>query len=179
MKLYDVPNKSYVRPLINQSEETLIRPQEAGKQSEVKVPIGVSSVDTGQLIYFRHIDGMYSLCHEVNEDTLEHGEVTHIAAWTEVEVVDLKSLFTFDQLREKVGRSGYGKDGRGTGNVAGRPRRRRGGRGGRPTTRGRRRSRLVREGTARAPRGDGDVIPSLGAARADRGAARRDRGELA
>jgi len=114
MKLYDVPNKSYVRPLINQSEETLIRPQEAGKQSEVKVPIGVSSVDTGQLIYFSHIDGMYSLCHEVNEDTLEHGEVTHIAAWTEVEVVDLKSLFTFDQLREKVGRSGYGKDGRGT-----------------------------------------------------------------
>jgi hypothetical protein len=113
MKLYDVPRGSYVRPLLNQDDESDTNPQNAGKSAEVKVPVGASDVKTRQLIYFDHVDGMYSLCYEVDEETMKHGSSTHMAAWTEVEVVEMESLFSFEQLREKIGRSGYGKDGTG------------------------------------------------------------------
>ena len=104
-KLYDVERNSYVR-VIPQEDEYGIR-------ESVKVPPAAPQIKKGELIYFSHIDGMYSLCQKVNEETMEHGEICHIAAWTEVEIVELDDLFNFEQIRELIGRAGYGKDGKG------------------------------------------------------------------
>lgn len=97
MKLYDVPNKSYVRI----------------SGGDPKVPPAAPHIKSNDLIFFDHIDGMYSYCLEVDPDTLEFGEVCHIAAWTEVDVVELSEIFSFDEIRSKIGRSGYGKDSKG------------------------------------------------------------------
>lgn len=97
MKLHDVPRNSYVRI----SDE------------EVRVPPAAPDVKNEELIFFDHIDGMYSLCIKVDPETLSFGEVCHIAAWTEVSIVEIDELFTFEQIRQKIGRSGYGKDGTG------------------------------------------------------------------
>jgi len=40
----------------------------------------------GDIIHFKHIDGMYSYCKNENGDTV------HPAAWTEVEIVDTNIL---------------------------------------------------------------------------------------
>jgi len=104
-KLYDVPRNSYVRVL--QQED------EYGIREDVRVPPAAHAVEKGELIYFSHIDGMYSLCQKVDEDTKERGEICHLAAWTEVEIVELEDIFTFEQIRGLIGRSGYGKDGKG------------------------------------------------------------------
>ena len=46
-----------------------------------KVPRHVHIKAQGQVFYFSHLDGMYSYCKD------EHGNVVHLAAWTEVEIV--------------------------------------------------------------------------------------------
>jgi hypothetical protein len=106
-KLYDIPRNSYVRVLPQQSEIF------EDETEDVKVPIGSHEVEQGELIYFHHTDGMYSLCQKVDSETLKHGETCHMAGWTEVELVDLNELFTFEKIRGLIGRSGYGKDGQG------------------------------------------------------------------
>lgn len=110
MELYNVPNKTYVRILphidVNLDEVKT-------SESNVRIPVGAPTVNKGELIYFDHIDGMYSFCRKVNEETMEHGEICHIAAWTEVEVVDILEGKKFTEIREMIGRSGYGKDGKG------------------------------------------------------------------
>jgi MFS superfamily sulfate permease-like transporter len=120
MKLYDVPRDTYVR--VSQKQGDSLSKYQHGDQidledmieeAEVKVPPGAPVISNSELLFFSHIDGMYSYCHKVDPDTLQIGEVCHIAAWTEVDPVDLIELFTFDQIREKIGRSGYGKDGKG------------------------------------------------------------------
>ena len=129
MKLHDVPNGSYIRISTQVDPEPYSRLKvgdqidleqqiaqvewENNSEHSVKIPPSAPIISKGELIYFHHIDGMYSLCQKVNEDTLEHGDVCHMAAWTEVECVKLDELFTFEQIREKIGRSGYGKDGKG------------------------------------------------------------------
>ena len=112
MKLYDVPRNSYVRVSLIQDEEK-DKSQSKGESSEVRTPIASPTINSGQLIYFSHIDGMYSLCYEVDEVTMEHGATCHMAAWTEVEIVDPHEGLPFEEIREKIGRAGYGKDGRG------------------------------------------------------------------
>jgi hypothetical protein len=107
MKLYDVMNGSYVRVIEQIPDE--------GKSTtqEVQVPIGSPSVSAGELIFFHHIDGMYSLCNKVNEDTKKLEEVCHLVAWADVEVIDLNDIHPFEVIRTLIGRSGYGKDGQG------------------------------------------------------------------
>lgn len=51
MKLYNVPRKSYVK------------------------------TEDGEILFFDHIDGMYSYCLDKDKN------VVHLAAWTEVEIV--------------------------------------------------------------------------------------------
>lgn len=113
MKLYDVPRNTYVRILPIQDDESSNSPHSKGKSAEVHVPPISPEIKTGQLIYFDHIDGMYSLCYEVDEVTKERGTVCHVAAWTEVEIVDPDEDLPFTELRQKIGRAGYGKDGKG------------------------------------------------------------------
>ena len=65
MELYNVPRNSRIRVV-----------------TEDKVPPGAPQIITGEELNFKHVDGMYSYC------TRDNGEVVHLAAWTEVEVID-------------------------------------------------------------------------------------------
>lgn len=110
MKLYDVPNYSYIRVIEQEVKNNI---HQSGLSSEVKVPPSGLDVNIGELIQFINIDGMYSLCYKIDQDTLKPVGTCHLAAWTDVDVILLNDLFTFEQIREMIGRSGYGKDGKG------------------------------------------------------------------
>ena len=64
MKLYNVPRNTLVR--VSASEGA---------------PPGSRLVEPGEVIKFGHVDGMYSYCHD------KDGNVVHLAAWTDVEIV--------------------------------------------------------------------------------------------
>lgn len=65
MKLYELSRKCNVRVL----------------DEDVGVPPGAPVISKGDIIFFDHIDGMYSYCKN------NQGEVVHLPAWTEVEQV--------------------------------------------------------------------------------------------
>ena len=65
MELYQVPRNSRIRVVIKD-----------------KVPPGAPVIEEGEELNFRSIDGMYSYC------TRDNGEVVHLAAWAEVDVVN-------------------------------------------------------------------------------------------
>jgi hypothetical protein len=65
MKLYEVPTNSRIKII-----------------GDIKVPPGAPELIQGQELNFRSIDGMYSYC------TTDNGEVVHLVAWAEVEIVD-------------------------------------------------------------------------------------------
>ena len=65
MKLYELSRKCNVRVL----------------DEDVRVPPGAPVISKGDIIFFDHIDGMYSYCKN------NQGEVVHLPAWTEVEQV--------------------------------------------------------------------------------------------
>jgi hypothetical protein len=52
---------------------------------DVKNPSASLIQKTGDVLDFEHIDGMYSLCYDKDRNPV------HIAAWTEVEVLDENS----------------------------------------------------------------------------------------
>jgi hypothetical protein len=114
MKLYDVPRKSYVKisPIQNEESDDT---RSKGKYTEVSVPPAHMDMSASQVIFFSHIDGMYSYCHPVDEETMTVNTeiIIHPAAWTEVEIVDPLKGKPFTEIREQIGRSGYGKDGMG------------------------------------------------------------------
>ena len=64
MKLYKVPRKTWVRPV-----------------DEVQVPPAAPEINVNEEIFFDHLDGMYSFCK--NKD----GDIVHMPAWQEVEIV--------------------------------------------------------------------------------------------
>ena len=64
MKLYNVPTNSRIKVIV-----------------EDKVPPGKHPIKEGEELNFINIDGMYSHC------TKDNGEVVHLAAWTEVELI--------------------------------------------------------------------------------------------
>lgn len=68
MKLYDVPRNSRIKVL-----------------SDIKVPPGAPDIKVEQELNFSRVDGMYSYC------TTDAGEVVHLVAWAEVEMVNDKS----------------------------------------------------------------------------------------
>jgi|TARA_B110000977_G_scaffold185385_1_gene250131 hypothetical protein len=63
-KLYDVPQNTRIKVVV-----------------EEKVPPGAPQINEGEELNFRSIDGMYSYC------TRDNGDVVHLAAWTEVEIL--------------------------------------------------------------------------------------------
>lgn len=66
MKLYDVPRESYIRVL-----------------EDVYTPPGSPKIKAGDVIFFDHIDGMYSFCMDKDKKY-----VLHLAAFSEVELVN-------------------------------------------------------------------------------------------
>jgi len=66
MKLYDVPRGSKIRVV----------------DRDMSVPPGAPAIKTDDVVYFDHLDGMYSFCQD------ENGRVVHLAGWTEVEIVN-------------------------------------------------------------------------------------------
>ena len=67
MKLYEAPNNSRIRII-----------------GDIKVPPAAPQLTEGQELNFRSIDGMYSYC------TTDSGEVVHLVAWAEVELINTK-----------------------------------------------------------------------------------------
>jgi hypothetical protein len=65
MELYNVPRNSRIRVI-----------------SDIKVPPGAPEIKAGDELNFRSIDGMYSYC------TTDAGQVVHLVAWAEVEIID-------------------------------------------------------------------------------------------
>ncbi len=65
MELHNVPRNSRIKVI-----------------SDVKVPPGASEITEGEELNFRSIDGMYSYC------TRDNGEVVHLVAWAEVEIIE-------------------------------------------------------------------------------------------
>jgi len=65
VELHKVPNGTYVRVL-----------------GENDVPVDAPEIKIGDVIFFDHIDGMYSFCRN------KEGQIVHLVAWAEVEIVD-------------------------------------------------------------------------------------------
>ena len=113
MKLYNVPRNTLVRVLPQPVEETTV-PEEAGQlemifnepadPALIKVPVAAPEIQVDEYIHFGHIDGMYSFCRNMDQ------EIVHMAAWTEVEVVDW-TYENMELLRTIIKRGGRGKDG--------------------------------------------------------------------
>lgn len=71
MKLYKVPNGSKIRLLPEPVEE-----------GETIHPPAHREFEECEELYFYHIDGMYSFCHD------KDGNYVHLVAWAEVEVIE-------------------------------------------------------------------------------------------
>lgn len=65
MELYKVPDNSFVKVLRG-----------------LEGPPGARNGITGEVLFFHHVDGMYSYCKD------KDGNTVHLKAWTEVEVVE-------------------------------------------------------------------------------------------
>ena len=112
-KLFEISRGQYVKLQKQDSSDGTVR-----------VPVGGEKPEQGMggddIVYFDHVDGMYSRCYGVTgtlaEKNLEVDEskLYHLAAWTEVVPVTLEEMYgDFETIRTKIGRSGYGKDGMG------------------------------------------------------------------
>ena len=70
MELHQVPNNSRIKIVTKDKALTCwISP-------------GAPLVEEGEELNFRSIDGMYSYC------TRDNGEVVHLVAWTDVEIIE-------------------------------------------------------------------------------------------
>ena len=65
MKLYDVPDRTWVKVVGN-----------------AKVPPDAPAIEDGDRIFLMKIDGMYSYCKD------DSGQICHLVAWQEVEIDD-------------------------------------------------------------------------------------------
>jgi hypothetical protein len=102
MKLYEVRRGCLIKVLPELKERDI----ETGESAfeDVHVPVASAPVHVNQYLHFSHVDGMYSVCHTMD------GELVHIAAWTEVEIVE-NTYENHALIREIEKRGGRGKDG--------------------------------------------------------------------
>jgi hypothetical protein len=77
MRLSDVPRGSKIRVI---GDDVVVPP--AHRCVSGGDQVGVVTIQQSETLTFHHLDGMYSLC------TDSEGKYVHIAAWTEVEVVE-------------------------------------------------------------------------------------------
>ena len=75
MELHTVPRRSYVRVL----------------DKETKIPPGSLDINQNDILFFDHVDGMYSFCKDPG------GNIVHLIAWAEVEILEetdeIRNLF--------------------------------------------------------------------------------------
>lgn len=64
MKLYECKNNTTVKVI-----------------GSISIPVASKEIRKGDVIQFKHIDGMYSFC--IDKD----GDVVHLVAWAEVEPI--------------------------------------------------------------------------------------------
>ncbi len=69
MKLYEVPRRTWVKVLKNENEGT-------------KVPPAAPPIADDDIIFFDHVDGMYSYCKN------NAGELCHLVCWQSVEILE-------------------------------------------------------------------------------------------
>jgi hypothetical protein len=55
---------------------------ELGHDGGPQIPPSHRALEYGEVVHFYHLDGMYSYCKDAA------GEVIHLVAWQEVEIVD-------------------------------------------------------------------------------------------
>jgi hypothetical protein len=67
MKLHEVPNQTWVKV-------------KSVHEGSARTPPGAPAVEDQQVIFFDHLDGMFSYCKDLK------GNVVHLIAWAEVEV---------------------------------------------------------------------------------------------
>lgn len=79
MKLYKVPRNNRIKII-----------------GDIKVPTSSPQLIEGQELNFHHIDGMYSYC------TTDSGEVVHLAAWAEVELLSTEHESKREELLSKI-----------------------------------------------------------------------------
>ncbi len=65
--LHDVPNGSWVRVV--------------STPTKTRVPPDAPNIEDGEILYYDHLDGMYSYCKNLD------GQVVHLVAWADVEIV--------------------------------------------------------------------------------------------
>jgi|TARA_R110000751_G_scaffold69818_1_gene141661 hypothetical protein len=65
MELYNVPRNSRIKVIVNPI-----------------IPPSAPQVTKYEELNFSHVDGMYSYC------TRDSGEVVHLSAWSEVEIIN-------------------------------------------------------------------------------------------
>jgi hypothetical protein len=65
MKLYEVPNETFI----------VVR-------EDMKGPVGCEPIKAGTVLFFDHVDGLYSYCLDENK-----ANVVHLMAGTEVDIL--------------------------------------------------------------------------------------------
>lgn len=78
MKLYNVPRNTRI---------SLV--------GEIKVPPDARPLMAGDVLDFKHIDGMYSLCVDPRD-----GAFVHLVAWAEVEIISPASDLSLDSAHD-------------------------------------------------------------------------------
>lgn len=110
MVLYKVPHHNYIRILPIQDPTVVHNMHVSGNATRVMTAIGSPKIKPNDILYFIKLDGIYSSCYTLNPDTFEFNEMCHIGSNSNVEIVELDTIFTFEQIRTKISRAGYGKD---------------------------------------------------------------------
>lgn len=110
MELQNCPNDCYVR-ILEQRDPAPYSGYKNGDQIDLEVMIaqyeyenrelesepdpgpvrcapGSPPVFPGDLIFFLHLDGIYSFAYKVDENTLQPLQIVHISAWTQVELLN-------------------------------------------------------------------------------------------
>ena len=70
MKLYEVPRNTWIKVM-----------------GDVKVPPAAPEIEPDNKLFFRRIDGMYSVCTLDDKNPINYDEVVHLVAWAEVEII--------------------------------------------------------------------------------------------
>lgn len=106
MELFNCPNGCYIR-VTDQYEPEPYSGLKRGDQIDLEVMIaqyewengervehriqvapGSPQILPGDIVYLQNLDGMYSFGYRVDPTTFEHQDIVHLAAWTDVEIIN-------------------------------------------------------------------------------------------